>query len=349
MTKQTILVTGGAGYIGSHACLELLLEGYEVIVVDNLSNSKIESLHRVKQISGKEIIFHQIDIRDKRGLGEVFASHRIDAVVHFAGLKAVGESCQKPLDYYHNNIYGSLVLAEVMAEYGVKTMVFSSSATVYGDPHAVPIVETFSLSATNPYGRTKLFIEEILRDLSLADHQDHSLEPWKIAILRYFNPIGAHESGLIGEDPNGIPNNLMPYIAQVGVGKLKELSIFGNDYPTPDGTGVRDYIHVVDLAKGHLKALEALFSKKSDEGCCSAFNLGTGKGYSVLNMVKAFEQATGRKIKYKFAPRRAGDIAECYADPSLAERELDWRTEKNLDDMMRDTWRWQSQNPEGYG
>ena len=348
MNKKTILVTGGAGYIGSHTCLELLLAEYNVIVVDNLSNSKIKSLKRVQHITGKDIVFHQVDIRDKRLLSEVFARHEIDAVIHFAGLKAVGESCEKPLEYYHNNIFGTLILAEVMAEHGVKSFVFSSSATVYGDPHSVPISESFPLSATNPYGRTKLFIEEILRDLSQADQNSLPSTPWKITILRYFNPIGAHESGLIGEDPNGIPNNLMPYIAQVAVGKLKELSIFGNDYPTQDGTGVRDYIHVVDLAKGHLKALEALFSIEPSNGGCNAFNLGTGKGYSVLNMVDAFEQATGQKVKYKFAPRRGGDIAACYADPSLAERELNWRTEKNLDDMMLDTWRWQSQNPEGY-
>lgn len=341
-------MTGGAGYIGSHTCLELLQAGYQVVVADNLSNSKNESLTRVQRITGKNIVFHQVDVRDKQLLSKVFGHHKFSAVIHFAGLKAVGESCEIPLDYYHNNIYGTLVLAQVMRLYGVKSLVFSSSATVYGDPHTVPIAENFPLSATNPYGRTKLFIEEILRDLSQSDHNNSSSSPWKIAILRYFNPIGAHESGLIGEDPNGIPNNLMPYIAQVAVGKLKELSIFGNDYPTQDGTGVRDYIHVVDLAKGHLKALEALFSKETGEGCCNAFNLGTGTGYSVLNMVDAFERATGQKINYQFAPRRAGDIAACYADPSLAERELNWKTQKVLEDMMLDTWRWQSQNPEGF-
>lgn len=348
MDEKTILVTGGAGYIGSHTSLELLLEGYKVIVVDNLSNSKIESLRRVEQISEKKIVFHQVDIRDKQFLSEVFATHRVDAVIHFAGLKAVGESCEQPLNYYHNNIYGTLVLAEVMSAYGVKNLVFSSSATVYGDPHAVPIAETFPLSATNPYGRTKLFIEEILRDLSQSDQHDVSKIPWKIAILRYFNPIGAHESGLIGEDPNGVPNNLMPYIAQVAVGKLKELSVFGNDYPTPDGTGIRDYIHVTDLAQGHLKALEALFTLKENEGACKVYNLGTGRGYSVLNMIDAFSKVTGQKINYRFAPRRPGDVAECYADPKLAAKELHWRTEKSLEDMIADTWRWQSNNPSGY-
>ena len=348
LNKKCILVTGGAGYIGSHTCVELLQAGFEVVVVDNLSNSKFEALRRVEKITGKNITFYQVDIRDRGGLGRVFHEHVIDAVIHFAGLKAVGESCSKPLDYYHNNIYGTLVLTEAMAEAGIKKLVFSSSATVYGDPHKVPIEESFPLSATNPYGRTKLFIEEILRDFSAADRLQNSERPWNIALLRYFNPIGAHQSGLIGEDPNGIPNNLMPYIAQVAIGKLTELSVFGNDYPTPDGTGVRDYIHVVDLAKGHLKALEALFACPPDQGACTAFNIGTGKGYSVLDMVQAFERVTGQKVPYIIVPRRAGDIAECYADPAFAKQQLGWHSEKNLQDMVADTWRWQSKNPQGY-
>lgn len=348
LKKKCILVTGGAGYIGSHTCVELLQAGFEVVVVDNLSNSKLEALRRVEKITGQSIVFHQVDIRDRSGLDRVFSENVIDAVIHFAGLKAVGESCSQPLEYYHNNIYGTLVLAEAMKEDGVKKLVFSSSATVYGDPHKVPIEESFPLSATNPYGRTKLFIEEILRDLSAADRLQDSGIPWKIALLRYFNPIGAHESGLIGEDPNGIPNNLMPYIAQVAIGKLKELSVFGSDYPTPDGTGVRDYIHVVDLARGHLKALEALFAYSEDQGACTAYNLGTGKGYSVLDMVQAFEQVTGQKVPYRIVARRSGDIAECYADPAFAQEQLGWHSEKNLQDMVSDTWRWQSQNPQGY-
>lgn len=333
-----ILVTGGAGYIGSHTCVELLEHGHDIIVVDNLSNSKKESLKRIGSITGKELIFYMADIRDRDALTNIFQKHPVDSVIHFAGLKAVGESVQIPLEYYHNNITGTLTLCEVMQEADVKTLVFSSSATVYGDPSAVPIREDFPTGATNPYGRTKLMIEEILRDLYGSDRE------WQIALLRYFNPVGAHPGGDIGEDPNGIPNNLMPFIAQVAVGKLPELKVFGNDYPTPDGTGVRDYIHVVDLAKGHLKALEKL---KTASGVFT-YNLGTGKGYSVLEMVRAFEKACGKKIPYKITERRPGDIAECYADPSLALKELGWKTEKTLDDMTADTWHWQSKNPEGY-
>lgn len=346
--SKTILVTGGAGYIGSHTCVELLQAGYQVVVVDNLSNSKTESIQRINKITGKELKFYPVDVRDKSALTDVFRECRIDAVIHFAGLKAVGESCEKPLLYYQNNLYGTLVLAEVMAEAGVSKLVFSSSATVYGDPQTVPITEDFPLSATNPYGRSKLMIEEILRDLSNADQGRKKDSPWKISILRYFNPIGAHESGMIGEDPNGIPNNLMPYVSQVAVGKLEQLSVFGNDYSTGDGTGVRDYIHVVDLAKGHLKALEALAGEVFSAGGCHAVNLGTGNGYSVLEIVEAFERITRKKINFKIAPRRPGDIAECYADPSAALQHLEWKAEKTLDDMVADTWRWQINNPQGY-
>jgi len=333
-----ILVTGGAGYIGSHTCVELLEKDHDIVVVDNLSNSKKESLKRIEFITGKKLIFYKADLRDKDGLKKIFHKHPVDAVIHFAGLKAVGESVQMPLEYYHNNITGTLTLCEVMRETGVKSLVFSSSATVYGDPASVPIREDFPTGATNPYGRTKLMIEEILRDLQRSDPE------WRIALLRYFNPVGAHPSGKIGEDPNGIPNNLMPFIAQVAIGKLSELKVFGDDYPTPDGTGVRDYIHVADLAKGHLKALEKLNSAPG----VYTYNLGTGKGYSVLDMVRAFEKACGKRIPYKITERRPGDIAECYADPTLALKELDWKTEKTLDDMTADTWRWQSKNPEGF-
>ncbi len=328
---QNILVTGGAGYIGSHTCVELLAAGYDLVVIDNFSNSKPAVLGRVEQISGRKIPFMEVDIRDRGALRDVFRQHAIDAVIHFAGLKAVGESVSQPLRYYDNNISGSIALFEVMAESGVKTLVFSSSATVYGDPQSVPIREDFPLSATNPYGRSKLMLEEILRDLSRSD------ESWKIALLRYFNPVGAHESGIIGEDPNGIPNNLMPYITQVAVGKLQQLSVFGDDYPTPDGTGVRDYIHVVDLARGHLAALGAL----SDKPGVMTVNLGTGQGYSVLDVVRAFEKASDRPVSYRIAPRRPGDVAQCYADPTLAQELLGWRAERGLEEMCRDSWRWQ--------
>ncbi len=332
-----ILVTGGAGYIGSHTCLELLVQGYEVVVVDNLVNSSEESLRRVQELSGKKLVFYQVDLRQKHALEKVFTSHSIDSVIHFAGLKAVGESVEIPLRYYENNISGTLNLCEVMIANGVKSLIFSSSATVYGEPKTVPITEDFPVHAMNPYGRTKLMIEEILRDLYASD------PTWQIVLLRYFNPVGAHQSGRIGEDPNGIPNNLMPFISQVGVGRLEELSVFGDDYPTGDGTGVRDYIHVVDLALGHVKALE----KVGNLGI-ETYNLGTGKGYSVLEMVSAFEKASGKKIPYNIVPRRPGDIAVCYADPSRANEELGWSADKGIDDMCADTWRWQQNNPKGY-
>jgi len=349
MKNHTVLVTGGAGYIGSHACVELLDAGYSVVAVDNLSNSKIESLARIQRITGKPLFFEAVDIRDKAGLGQIFAKHEIDTVMHFAGFKAVGESCQKPLDYYHNNVYGTMVLAQAMQEANVKQLIFSSSATVYGETTRIPYTEDMPLAAVNPYGRTKAMIEEILRDLSNADRINNAENPWKIALLRYFNPIGAHASGLIGEDPNGIPNNLLPYISQVAIGKLSQLSVFGNDYPTPDGTGIRDYIHVVDLAKGHVKAVDALTGPLFAEGACKAYNLGAGQGHSVLEVIAAFEKATGRRINYKIAPRRAGDLAEYFANAELALSELGWQAEKSLDDMVTDTWLWQSQNPNGYG
>jgi len=348
MMSKTILVTGGAGYIGSHTCVELLDNGFEVVVVDNLSNSKIEAIRRIERITGKSVRFHQADIRDQEALQRIFSQYSIEAVVHFAGLKAVGESCQMPLHYYQNNIAGTLVLLQVMMEQGVKSLVFSSSATVYGDPHSVPILENFPLQTTNPYGRTKLFIEEILRDAAAADALNQAGQPWKIAILRYFNPIGAHASGLIGEDPNGIPNNLMPYLSQVAIGKLPILSVFGNDYPTHDGTGVRDYIHVVDLARGHIKALQYLLTQTGSDGVCEAFNLGTGNGYSVLDMVNTFSRVTGQSVPYKMAPRRSGDVAACFADPALAKAKLGWAAQYDLAKMMADTWRWQSENPDGY-
>jgi len=332
-----ILVTGGAGYIGSHTCLELLQAGHEVVVVDNLSNSKEESLKRIQEISGKSLEFHRVDLLDREALDRVFADADIDAVIHFAGLKAVGESVKIPLSYYHNNITGTLILCELMGKHGVKNLVFSSSATVYGDPATVPITEDFPLGSTNPYGRTKLMIEEILRDWHASDSS------LNIALLRYFNPIGAHKSGRIGEDPNGIPNNLIPFISQVAVGKLLKLRVFGNDYPTPDGTGVRDYIHVVDLAIGHLRALEKLTSNPG----VVTYNLGTGRGYSVLEMAAAFEKACGKK-PYEIVERRPGDIAECYANPALANQELGWSANREVEEMCADSWRWQSGNPEGY-
>lgn len=335
---MNVLVTGGAGYIGSHTCVELLNAGHEVIVVDNLDNSKEVALDRVKEITGKDLTFLKLDLLDYKALDLVFDKFAIDAVIHFAGYKAVYESAQIPLRYYDNNITSTLNLCKIMAEHGCKNLVFSSSATVYGDPESVPITEESHLTATNPYGRTKLFIEYILRDLYASDNE------WNIALLRYFNPVGAHESGTIGEDPNGIPNNLMPYITQVAVGRLKELSVFGDDYDTVDGSGVRDYIHVVDLALGHLCALDKL---QSNPGCV-AWNLGTGKGSSVLEVVNAFAKAAGKEIPYKIVPRRQGDAAKCYADCTKAKNELNWEAKFNIDKMCEDSWRWQEQNPNGY-
>lgn len=334
-----VLVTGGAGYIGTHTCVELLMAGYEVIIADNLCNSKETAVERVKKITGKNVKFYKLDLLDRESLEKVFIDENIDCVIHFAGLKAVGESVSIPLKYYHNNLTGTFVLCELMQKYGVKNLVFSSSATVYGDPVSVPISEDFSLSATNPYGKTKLMIEDILKDLHFADNT------WNIALLRYFNPIGAHISGTIGEDPNGIPNNLIPYITQVAVGKHKEVQVFGNDYDTADGTGVRDYIHVVDLAKGHVKAIEKL---AKDHIGIRPYNLGTGTGYSVLQMIRAFSKACGKDIPYKIVERRPGDIAACYACTDRARIELNWVAEKGIDEMCADSWRWQSQNPEGY-
>lgn len=335
-----VLLTGGAGYIGSHTAVECLEAGHEVVVFDNLCNSSPKALERVVEITGRQLGFVQGDIRDRAALRGLFADHAIDAVVHFAGLKAVGESVEKPLLYYDNNIGGSIVLFEEMATAGVKRIVFSSSATVYGDPASVPIREDFPVGATtNPYGRSKYIIEEILRDV-------HQASPdWSVALLRYFNPVGAHVSGLIGEDPRGIPNNLMPYIAQVASGRREYLNVFGSDYPTPDGTGVRDYIHVVDLARGHVRALDVLMKATG----VHVWNLGTGQGYSVLDMVRAFGKACGREVPYRIVDRRAGDIAQCWADPSRAERELNWRAQFDLARMCEDAWRWQSMNPMGYG
>lgn len=338
MTEK-ILVTGGAGYIGSHTTLALLEAGHEVVVLDNLCNSSPESLRRIERICGKAPVFIQGDIRDRALLDELFATQQIGAVLHFAGLKAVGESVQQPLDYYENNVAGSVTLCQAMAAAGVFKLVFSSSATVYGEPTQMPIREDFPTGVpTNPYGRSKLMVEELLGDLAASDSR------WSIALLRYFNPVGAHESGLIGEDPNGIPNNLLPYVSQVAIGKLKQLSVFGDDYPTADGTGVRDYIHVVDLANGHLKALQAI----AQSAGVNIWNLGTGTGYSVLQMLRAFEQASGQPVPYQLVARRPGDIAECWADPTKAAQELGWKAERGLPQMMADTWRWQSANPQGY-
>jgi UDP-glucose 4-epimerase len=333
-----ILITGGNGYIGSHTCIELIKAGYEIIVVDNLCNSSLESLKRVESLVGCSIPFYKVDVRDKKGLTGIFEKHSIDGVIHFAGLKSVGESIERPIDYYKTNVGGTFVLASVMLEFGCKTFVFSSSATVYGDPHTLPIKEDFPLSATNPYGRSKLMIEEFLKDIFVAD------ESWHIGILRYFNPVGAHKSGLIGEDSNDDSNNLMPYISQVAAGKLDKLDVFGSDYDTSDGTGVRDYIHVIDLAKGHVKALKVL----EKESQVLIVNLGTGSGYSVLDMIKAFEKASARDVPYQIVRRRAGDVAACYADPTYAKERLNWEAEYGLDEMCEDTWRWQSKNPNGY-
>ena len=336
---MAILVAGGAGYIGSHTCVELLNAGYEVVVVDNLYNSSEEALKRVEQITGKTVKFYEADVLDREALEKIFDAEDIDSVINFAGLKAVGESVQKPLEYYHNNITGTLILCDVMRNHGVKNIIFSSSATVYGDPAFIPITEECPKGQiTNPYGQTKGMLEQILTDFHVADPE------WNVVLLRYFNPIGAHESGLIGEDPKGIPNNLVPYIAQVAVGKLEKLGVFGDDYDTPDGTGVRDYIHVVDLAVGHVKAIKYIFSNPG----LDIINLGTGVGYSVLDMVKAFSKACGKEIPYEIKPRREGDIAMCYADPSKAAKVLGWKAERGLEQMCEDAWRWQSQNPEGY-
>ena len=337
---MTILVTGGAGYIGSHTCVELLNAGYEIVVVDNLCNSSAKSLEVVEEITHKKVKFYETDLLDRAGLEDIFQKESIDAVIHFAGLKAVGESVQKPLEYYSNNLTGSLTLCDVMRKYGVKNIIFSSSATVYGNPAFIPITEECPKGEiTNPYGQTKGMLEQILTDIHVSDPE------WNVVLLRYFNPIGAHPSGKIGEDPKGIPNNLVPYIAQVAVGKLDKLRVFGNDYDTPDGTGVRDYIHVVDLAIGHVKAIEKL---KDKEGV-SIYNLGTGRGYSVLEVLHAYEKACGKTLPYEIKPRRAGDIATCYADPAKARQELGWSAERGIEQMCADSWKWQSNNPDGFG
>ena len=336
---MAILVTGGAGYIGSHTCVELLNSGYEVVVMDNLYNASEKALERVEQITGKKLTFYNVDMLDKDAMNAIFEKESIDSVIHFAGYKAVGESVQKPLEYYHNNITGTLNLCDVMRHHGVKKLIFSSSATVYGDPAFVPITEECPKGKiTNPYGQTKGMLEQILTDLHVSDPE------WNVVLLRYFNPIGAHKSGLIGEDPKGIPNNLLPYIAQVAVGKLQKLGVFGDDYDTPDGTGVRDYIHVVDLARGHVKAVQKLEAAPA----VRIYNLGTGHGYSVLQVLHAFEKACGKTLPYEIKPRRAGDIATCYCAPEKAKRELGWVAEYGIDEMCADSWRWQSMNPNGY-
>lgn len=335
---MAILVAGGAGYIGSHTCVELLDAGYDIIVVDNYYNSCQEALNRVKKITGKDFRFYECDILDREGMDKIFSENEVDAVIHFAGYKAVGESVKEPLKYFHNNIEGTVALCEVMEKHNCRKIVFSSSATVYGMPKEVPIREDFPLSVTNPYGRTKLMNEEILRDLYVSN------PAWSIVLLRYFNPIGAHASGLIGEEPKGIPNNLMPYITKVAVGALEQLSVFGNDYPTHDGTGVRDYIHVVDLAKGHIKAVEKAMQTEG----VHTYNLGTGTGYSVLDLVHAFEKAYGKPLPYRIVDRRPGDVAECYADPTKAFEELGWKAELDVNRMCEDSWRWQKNNPKGY-
>ena len=337
--SKTILVTGASGFIGSHTCVELLQSGFNVVALDNLCNSSPKALDRVGRITGKRVALQKADIRDRAALDAILAAHQIDAVIHFAGLKAVGESVEKPLLYFDNNVSGTINLLEALTAANVKNFVFSSSATVYGDPEVLPLVETARLSVTNPYGRSKLMVEQILGDLEKADAS------WRIGVLRYFNPVGAHESGLIGEDPRGIPNNLMPFIAQVAVGRRERLSVFGNDYPTPDGTGVRDYIHVVDLAKGHVAALNRLFAQEGG----FTVNLGTGQGYSVLETIQAFEQASGKPVPYQFVPRRPGDIASCYASPVKARELLGWQAEKGMREMCEDHWRWQEGNPEGFG